>query len=96
MHHQTGVSVRQLQLLHGVFSGIGRRVSSLFFGSHASEVQESRKLCASDHLSSGDGVSVFLLTSSNLQKWHIDSSSEQASAPVIIIAPIKLVLFQIT
>ena len=76
---QAGLSVRQLHLPHGVLSGISRRVSSLFFGSHTLEVQESRKVAIAERTKSSKDASVFLLTNANLQKWHIDSSSEQVT-----------------
>ena len=55
-------------------------MSSLFFGSQPSEVQETRKVAVTEQLTSSyNTASVFLLTNANLQKWHVDGSNEQAS-----------------
>lgn len=60
-------------------------MSSLFFGSITSEAQETRKVTVADEQLKGSKVtSVFLLTNANLQKWHVEVTSEQVSAPIII------------
>lgn len=81
---QSGLSVRELHLPHGMLSGFGRRMTSLFFGSQPSEVQETRKVAVGEQLSSSyNTASVFLLTNANLQKWHVDSANEQASVVLV-------------
>jgi len=76
-----------------MFSGIGRRVSSLFFGSQEPDTQEARRVVATASGSSGVDV-VFVLTSSNLQKWSIQQSSETMEYDVTVEEMIKEAVMQ--
>ena len=60
----------------GVFSGLGRRVSSLFFGSQSgSDVQDIRRvLTYHDELA---GPVALALTTMNLRQWKISQVSEE-------------------
>lgn len=70
--------MRPLVLPHGVLSGIGRRVSSLFFGAQTTEVQELRRAVVIDN--EGMETMVLVLTSSNLQRWRIaDQVTEEVT-----------------
>ncbi len=68
--------MRQLVLPQSVFSGLGRRVSSLFFRPHESEIQEIKRTAVHSDVQSGEST-VFVLTNSNLQQWKITDSTDE-------------------
>ena len=61
--------VREVQKPHGMLSGLGRRVSSLFFGSSPPDLQETRRVvCEAGRVK---GSSLFVLTTTHLQRWNL-------------------------
>lgn len=66
---QSGLSLHSLASSHGVFSGLGRRVSSIFFGSQNSEVEEARRVTV--YQNDVSKVTALVLTSTNIKRWQI-------------------------
>lgn len=71
--------MRSLVVQGGVFSGLGRRVSSLFFKSQQSEPQEAKRVIVDENREIA-----FVLTSTNLQRWKISRVNDEVSLPEIL------------
>ena len=77
---QCRLSMHPLSVPRGMLSGIGHRVTSIFFGSEPTEVQELRRVAVGQ---SQNAAIAFVLTNSHLQKWRISRSSEEVRADLI-------------
>lgn len=73
---QSVLTVRSLAVPRSVFSGFGRRVSSIFFGSQTTEVQELRRVVVNSDSDRNESIAL-VLTGSNLQKWKITQITEE-------------------
>ena len=75
---QTELLVRALVLPQGVLSGIGRKVSSLFFGWQPPEVQTLQRVVVSK--GQEQECLALVLTTTNLQRWRLTPSTEEVTA----------------
>ena len=58
-----------------IFSGLGLRVSSIFFGSQHTTVPEARRVLI--HSNKQNETMAIVLTSNNFQRWRISSVTDE-------------------
>jgi len=69
------MSVQSLTQPGGMLSGLGKRMTSMFFGSAASIQVEVKQVRT--HLTNQGHVMAFILTATNIQRWNVSRSGDQ-------------------